>query len=80
METMYFVSWYIHNKTEDAWNAVIVDQYSDLSAAKKAYQQASKTEVPLKSSIFIWIRRIEVLKESCLSLQKRVLVANRSWL
>lgn len=37
MKTMYFVSWYIHNKTEDAWNGVIVDKYDDLSAAKKSY-------------------------------------------
>ena len=37
METMYFVSWYIHNKTDNVWNATIVDQYNDLSAAKKAY-------------------------------------------
>ena len=39
MDTMFFVSWYIHNKNENAWNAVIVDQYSDLSAAKKAYHE-----------------------------------------
>ena len=37
MGTMFFVSWYIHNKEENAWNATIVDQYDDLSAAKKAY-------------------------------------------
>ena len=34
---VYFVSWYIHNKVEDEWNAVIVDQYADISAAKKSY-------------------------------------------
>ena len=39
METMFFVSWYIHNKEEKAWNATIVDQYSDLSAATKAYHE-----------------------------------------
>ena len=39
METMYFVSWYIHNKTENAWNATIVDKYNDLSAAKKSYHE-----------------------------------------
>ena len=39
MKTMYFVSWYIHNKTEDAWNAVIVDKYDDISAAKKSYHE-----------------------------------------
>ena len=39
METMYFVSWYIHNKTGDAWNATIVDKYNDLSAAKKSYHE-----------------------------------------
>ena len=39
MKTMYFVSWYIHNKKEDVWNATIVDQYDDLSAAKKSYHE-----------------------------------------
>lgn len=37
METIFFVSWYIHNKTTNEWNGVIVDQYNDYSAAKKAY-------------------------------------------
>ncbi len=37
METIYFVSWYIHNKEENVWNGTIVDQYTDYSAAKKAY-------------------------------------------
>ena len=39
MKTMYFVSWYIHNKTEDEWNASIVDKFDDLSAAKKKYHE-----------------------------------------
>lgn len=39
METMYFVSWYIHNKKSNEWNASIVDKYSDISAAKKEYHR-----------------------------------------
>lgn len=39
MEIMYFVSWYIHNKTEGEWNATVVDKYSSLSAAKKEYHR-----------------------------------------
>ena len=39
METMYFVSWYIHNKTNNTWSGVIVDQYSNLSAATKEYHR-----------------------------------------
>lgn len=39
MKTMYFVSWYIHNKTENTWNATIIDKYDDLSAAKKSYHE-----------------------------------------
>ena len=35
--TIYLVSWCIHNKNENAWNATIVDKYDDISAAKKAY-------------------------------------------
>ena len=31
--------WYIHNKKTHEWNAVIVDQYADLSAAKKSYHE-----------------------------------------
>lgn len=37
LTTVYFVSWYIHNKEENVWNGTIVDQYTDLSSAKKAY-------------------------------------------
>ena len=37
METMYFVSWYIHNKTTGEWNATIVDKYDTESAARKSY-------------------------------------------
>lgn len=39
MKTMYFVSWYIHNKKTNEWNATIVDKYDDLSAAKKSYHE-----------------------------------------
>lgn len=37
LDTVYFVSWYIHNKTEGAWNGTIVDKFDNLSAAKKSY-------------------------------------------
>ena len=36
---IYFVSWYIHNKKSNEWNATIVDKYTDLSAAKKEYHR-----------------------------------------
>ena len=36
---MYFVSWYIHNSAENVWNGMIVDQFSDLMAAKKEYHR-----------------------------------------
>ena len=36
---MYFVSWYIHNKTDNEWNATVVDKYSSLSTAKKEYHR-----------------------------------------
>lgn len=39
MEKMYFVSWYIHDKKKKEWNAMIVDKYDDLSAAKKSYHE-----------------------------------------
>ena len=39
MKTMYFVSWYIHNKTTGEWNATIIDKYDDLSVAKKSYHE-----------------------------------------
>ena len=39
MKTMYFVSWYIQNKKTNEWNATIVYQYEDLSAAKKSYHE-----------------------------------------
>lgn len=39
METMFIVSWFIHNKDTNEWNASIVDKYDDLSAAKKAYHE-----------------------------------------
>ena len=31
----YFVSWYIHNKAENRWDAQIVDQYDSIDTAKK---------------------------------------------
>ena len=37
LDIIYLVSWCIHNKDENKWNATIVDQYTDLSAAKKSY-------------------------------------------
>ena len=37
LETRFFVSWFIHNKKTDEWNATIVDQYETLAEAKKAY-------------------------------------------
>ena len=37
LNTMYFVSWYIHNKDNGDWAGTIVDKYTDISAAKKSY-------------------------------------------
>lgn len=37
MDTMYFVSWYIHNKKDNEWNGTIVDQYTSYDAAEKSY-------------------------------------------
>ena len=39
LDTMFFVSWYIHNKTTNEWNGTIVDRYTSLSAAKKVYHE-----------------------------------------
>jgi len=39
METVYFVSWYIHNKENNEWNGTIVDKYETLDAAKKEYHK-----------------------------------------
>ena len=36
---MYFVSWYIHNKETNEWNATIVDKYAEFDAAKKEYHR-----------------------------------------
>lgn len=37
METIYLVSWCIHNKSTKEWAGTIVDKFTDLSAAKKEY-------------------------------------------
>lgn len=37
METVYFVSWYIHNKDNDGWAFKVVGKYNSLDAAKKQY-------------------------------------------
>lgn len=37
IDIMYFVSWYIHNRTTNEWNAHIVDKYSRKSAAEKEW-------------------------------------------
>ena len=39
VQTMFFVSWYIHNKKTNEWNGTIVDKFSDYSAAKKKYHE-----------------------------------------
>lgn len=43
MEIMYFVSWYIHNKTTNEWNATIVDKYSKKSSAEKEWASQVST-------------------------------------
>lgn len=35
--TVYFVSYYLHNKDNDGWAYKVVNKYTTLSAAKKAY-------------------------------------------
>ena len=35
--TVYFVSYYLHNKDNDGWAYKVVGKYNDLQAAKKAY-------------------------------------------
>ena len=37
MATVYFVSWYIHNKDNDGWAFKVVGKYNDLDSAKKQY-------------------------------------------
>lgn len=39
METMYFVSWYLHNKVNDGWAYKVENKYTTLDAAKKVYHQ-----------------------------------------
>ena len=43
MKVMYFVSWYIHNKTTNEWNATIVDKYSKKSSAEKEWANQVST-------------------------------------
>lgn len=35
--TVYFVSYFIHNKDNDGWAYQVVNKYTSLDAAKKAY-------------------------------------------
>lgn len=37
MNTVYFVSWYLHNKENDGWAYKVVNKYTTLDAAKKQY-------------------------------------------
>lgn len=37
MATVYFVSYYLHNKENDGWAYKVVNKYTDLDAAKKQY-------------------------------------------
>ena len=37
MKTVYFVSWYLHNKENDGWAFKVVNKYDTLDAAKKQY-------------------------------------------
>ena len=35
--TVYFVNYYVHNKDNDGWAYQVVNKYTTLDAAKKAY-------------------------------------------
>ena len=35
--TVYFVNYYLHNKDNDGWAYKVVNKYTSLSAAQKAY-------------------------------------------
>ena len=37
MTTVYFVSYFLHNKDNDGWAYKVVNKYTDIQAAKKAY-------------------------------------------
>ena len=37
MGTVYFVSYFLHNKDNDGWAYKVVNKYNDLQSAKKAY-------------------------------------------
>ena len=37
MGTVYFVSYFLHNKDNDGWAYKVVNKYTDLGLAKKAY-------------------------------------------
>lgn len=37
MNTVYFVSYFLHNKENDGWAYKVVNKYNELSTAKKAY-------------------------------------------
>ena len=37
MATVYFVSYFLHNKDNDGWAYKVVNKYTDIQAAKKQY-------------------------------------------
>ena len=37
METVYFVSWYLHNKNSGGWAYKVENKYTTKDAAEKAY-------------------------------------------
>ena len=41
----YFVSWYLHNKTNDGWAFKVVNRYDSLDAAKKQYHTELSTYI-----------------------------------
>lgn len=36
-DTVYFVSWYLHNGTNDGWAYKVENKYADKSSAEKAF-------------------------------------------
>lgn len=43
--TVYFVSWYLHNKNNDGWAYKVEGKYNTLEAAQKAFYTALSTYV-----------------------------------
>ena len=37
MSTVYFVNYYLHNAANDGWAYKVINKYTDLTSAKKAY-------------------------------------------